>query len=98
MVKRWLNGDIYAEMPEIKKAENPVYHLAVGTTGEIPMFTFYKGTELEGFDIELAKRFALWLNADLEFKVYNYGSIIAAATSGDIDCIMANLNVTPERL
>ena len=98
MVSRWLNGGIDAEMPEVKKAENPVYHLAVGTTGEIPMFTFYKGTELAGFDIELAQRFALWLNADLEFKVYNYGSIIAAATSGDIDCIMANLNVTPERL
>lgn len=98
MVSRWFSGNIDAEMPEIKKAENPVYHLAVGTTGEIPMFTFYKGTELAGFDIELAKRFALYLNADLKFKVYNYGSIIAAATSGDIDCIMADLNVTPERM
>ena len=98
MVSRWLNEDIDAEMPEIKKAENPVYSLAVGTTGEIPMFTFYRGTELAGFDIEFAKRFALWLNAELVFKVYNYGSIITAAASGDIDCIMANLNVTPERL
>lgn len=98
MVNRWLSGRTDVEMPEIKKAENPVYHLAVGTTGEIPMFTFYKGTELAGFDIEFAERFAQWLNADLEFKVYNYDGIVAAACSGNIDCIMANLNVTPERL
>ena len=98
MVSRWLSDRTDVEMPEIKKAENPVYHLAVGTTGEIPMFTFYKGTELAGFDIEFAERFALWLNAELEFKVYNYDGIVAAACSGNIDCIMANLNVTPERL
>jgi polar amino acid transport system substrate-binding protein len=69
----------------------------VGTSGKVPPHSYYKGVELVGFDIELSRRFALWLNADLEFKVYNYGSIIAAALSGDIDCIFADLNVTPER-
>ena len=33
----------------------------------------------------------------MEFKVYDYNGIIPAAASGDVDCIMANLNVTPER-
>lgn len=60
-------------------------------------YSFYQGDELCGYDIELAERFAQYLDADLEFKVYDYGAIINAAASGDVDCIMANLNVTPER-
>ncbi len=84
-------------MPDIPSAKHPRFHLTVGTTGIVPPYSYYKGTELNGFDIELAKRFALWLGASIEFKVYDYGSIVTAALSGDIDCIFANLNATPER-
>ncbi len=55
------------------------------------------GETIYGYDIELAYRFAAWLGADVTFKIYDYGSIINAAKSGDVDCIMANLNVTSER-
>ena len=93
--RRVFDGD--ESMPDIAKAKNPRLRLRVGTTGIVPPYSYYKGTELNGFDIELARRFAAYLNADLEFKIYDYGSIVAAALSGDIDCIMANLNATPER-
>ncbi len=96
LYKRWvLQGE--ETMPAIPVAKEPRLHLRVGTTGIAHPYSYYKGTELTGFDIELARRFAAYLNADLEFKIYNYGSIITAARSGDIDCIMANLNATPER-
>ncbi len=96
LYKRWvLQGE--ETMPAIPVAREPRLHLRVGTTGIAHPYSYYKGTELTGFDIELARRFAAYLNADLEFKIYNYGSIITAARSGDIDCIMANLNATPER-
>ena len=52
---------------------------------------------MTGYDIELATRFAAWLGADVEFKVYDYGALITAAATGDVDCVMANLNITPER-
>ena len=45
----------------------------------------------------MAYRFAAWLNADLEFKVYDFGAIVPAAVTGDVDCIMSNLNITEER-
>jgi polar amino acid transport system substrate-binding protein len=60
-------------------------------------YSYYKGTELAGYDIELAHRFAAWLGAGLEFKVYDFGGIIAAAQAGNIDCIMSNLFYTPEK-
>ena len=96
MYHRWVTT-ADSEMPDIPKAEDPVYHLKVGTTGVVQPFSYYEGTTLTGYDLEMIYRFAYWLNADVEIAVYDYGGIIAAAESGDIDCIMANLNATPER-
>lgn len=84
-------------MPEIAKPENPTLHIKIGTTGLVQPYSYYKDNALNGFDIELSKRLALWLNADFEFGIYDYNSIVAAAASGDIDCIVANLNETAER-
>ena len=93
---RWSNEGNY-EMPDIPKADAPGFTLRVGTTGIVEPYSFYKGKTLTGFDIEMARRFAAWLGADIEFKVYDYSGVIAAAESGDIDCIFADLMVTDER-
>ena len=84
-------------MPEISPAENPEYSLTVATSGVVPPFSYYTGQNLNGFDIEMANRFASWLGAEVTFRVYDYDAIIPAAVTGDVDCIMANLNITPER-
>ncbi len=84
-------------MPEIAPAKDPQYTLKVGTSGIVPPYSYYVGTDLNGYDIEMAYRFAAWLGAEAEFRVYDYGAIIAAAATGDVDCILANLNITPER-
>ena len=96
MYQRWvLDGDDV--MPKIPKPKNPALHLPVGTAGTSDPYTYYVGTELRGYDIELAYRFASWLNADLDFLVYDYNGIISAGQGGDVDCIMSNLYYSPER-
>lgn len=96
MKERWIvNAD--ETMPDIKLPETSDIHLVVGTTGTNVPFTYYKGTELAGYDIELAYRFASWLGATIEFKVYDYDGIIAASDNGEIDCIFADFFITPER-
>ena len=97
MYRRWVDQDDMT-MPEIAQPDAPEYRLRVATAGVVPPFSYYVGKELNGFDIEMARRFAAWLNASLEFKVYDFGAIIPAAISGDVDCVMSNLNVTEERL
>lgn len=95
MYLRWvINADDV--MPNISMPENPKLHLRVATTGTVMPYSYYVGTELRGYDIELAYRFAAWLGADVTFKIYDFGGIISAAQSGDVDCIMSNLYVTPE--
>ena len=96
MYDRWvIRGE--ETMPDIPPAEHPAYKLRVGTTGTVMPFSYYIGTELAGFDIELAHRFARWLGAELEFKVFDFGGIFAAAERGNIDCIMSNLYYTEEK-
>jgi len=84
-------------MPEIPPAENPAFTLRVGTTGTVMPYSYYVGTELAGYDIELAYRFAAWAGAKLEFRVYDFRGIFAAAEAGRIDCIMSNLFYTEEK-
>ncbi len=96
MYRRWA-VDGKETMPDIALPGNPALHLTVGTTGIVPPYSYYKGTELTGYDIELARRFAAWLGANVQFKVYDYDAVIAAAAAGDVDCVMANLNITSER-
>ena len=96
MFTRWVVDNNYT-MPDITPPVSPKFTLVVGTTGTVEPYSFYQGNELTGYDIEMARRFAAWLGADIEFKVIDYSGIIAAAQSGRIDCIFANLNVTDER-
>ena len=95
MFRRWV-VEVDGTMPEIPAAEHPQYHLRVGTVGTVMPYSYYVGTELTGYDIELAYRFGAWLGADVEFKIYDFSGIISAASSGDIDCIMSNLFKTAE--
>ena len=96
MQDRWILKHDTA-MPDFPEVKDPKYHLIVGTTGVSEPFTYYVDGELTGFDVELAKRFASWLGASIEFKTYDYEGIVPSALGGDVDGIFANLYVTPER-
>ena len=96
MYNRWVFEE-NEEMPYIEEVKEPIDEFVIGTTGIIPPFTFYKGEELSGFDIELAERIAQKLNVKTTYKIYDYNGIIAALTTNDIDFASANLNITKER-
>ena len=81
MYDRWvLRGE--ETMPDIPPAENPSFTLRVGTTGTVMPYSYYIGTELAGYDIELARRFAAWIGAKLEFRVFDFSGIIPAGEGG----------------
>ncbi len=84
-------------MEDIPEPENPGIELRVGTTGLIVPFSYYKGTELTGYDIELTKRLALYLNAKIELIPFDWGGLITAASTGIVDCVISDLFITEER-
>ena len=96
MYRRWvMEGN--RTMPEIPVPESSAVHLTVGTAGIVPPYSYYESGSLNGYDIELAHRFAAWLGADLTFQVYDFAGLVAAAQSGKVDVIMSNLQYAPER-
>ena len=96
LFQRWVT-DGNETMPDIPIPEAPEYQLKVGTCGIAPPYSYYEGSKLTGYDIELARRFAAWLNAKLTFQVYDYTAIIPALKAGKVDCVMANLQYSKER-
>ncbi|MBR1846811.1 MAG: ABC transporter permease subunit, partial [Bacilli bacterium] len=93
---KWLVQQDFT-LPEYPIVEQSDIHLTVGTTGINSPFSLYVNNQLAGHDVELAYHFAKYLNATIEFKVYDFSGIVAAATEGKIDCIFSNLFITPER-
>lgn len=96
MRERWMLKHDYT-MPEIAVPEHPDFKIDVGTTALIEPFTFYKKSKLAGFDIELAKRFALWCNAKVEFHTFDWSGVVTAAATGKVDYVFSNMFVTNER-
>ena len=52
MYDRWVSK-ADNQMPDIPTAQNPRYHLRIGTTGLVQPFSYYEGTTITGYDIEL---------------------------------------------
>lgn len=95
MKRRWIE-EADETMPEIPLPEDPEVTLTVGTTGFVQPFSYYKDNKIWGFDIEMATRLAAYLGVGVEFKLYDFDGVIAAAQTGVVDCVTTNLNVTPE--
>ena len=68
----------------------------VGYTIFAPI-AYEKDGQLVGFDIELAKAVAEYLQLQVEFKIINWNTKEAELQSGSIDCIWNGMTITAER-
>jgi len=96
MYNRWIMGK-NTKMPELPEPENPTMTLKIGTDGLNEPMNFYADGQLTGFDIEFARRLALFLNAKITFQTLEFSALVIAAQTGKIDLLVADLNATPER-
>lgn len=96
MYNRWILQKNH-EMPQIDQPANPVKKLKVITNGVTEPMNFYKGTELAGYDIEFAQRFALAYDYEIEFVIMDYAAMALAITSGKADCIISDFFYNEER-
>ncbi|WP_031429468.1 ABC transporter permease subunit [Methylomicrobium agile] len=95
MIRRWMEqGD--TRMPVIANA-GANGTMAVGVSDAGLPFTAVQDNRLVGFDIELAERFAAYLGKNARFANMEFGSLIAAASTGKVDMIASAIYVTEER-
>lgn len=73
--------------------------LVLGTSGNMSPMTrsIDEGKSATGFDIDLAKTMAASMGVKLEIKVIDFEKLIPALKKGEIDMIISNMTITPER-
>lgn len=95
MVKRWMEK-ADTRMPVLKNLKtNGV--LVVGVSDIGMPFTLVKNNRLVGFDIELSERFGAQLGKEVRFANMEFGSLVAAVSTGKVDMIASSIYITEER-
>jgi polar amino acid transport system substrate-binding protein len=95
MKRRWIETGA-TELPAID-APRPNGVLTVGVNdGNLPFAGTING-RMSGFDIELVERFAASLGKELKLSNMEFGSLVAAVSSGKVDLIISSIYITPER-
>ena len=81
-----------------KKDETKV--LVMGTHAEFPPFETLggqDGTEVVGFDVEVAKAIAAKAGLPLKIENMPFDRLLPALAAGKLDLVLAGLSITPER-
>jgi polar amino acid transport system substrate-binding protein len=72
--------------------------LILGTSGNMPPMTqALADGKVVGFDIDMARLMASGMNVKLKIKVLPFDQLLPALERGDVDVVISNLTMTPER-
>ncbi|MEP5568193.1 MAG: transporter substrate-binding domain-containing protein [Halioglobus sp.] len=72
--------------------------LKVGMSADQPpMTTINRQGGVMGFDVDLARGLARAMRVQLDIKVLPFGDLLTALEKGEIDMVMSNMSITPER-
>lgn len=71
--------------------------IIMGTNAAFPPFEQVEGTEIVGFDVDVAKVIAEKLELELVIEDMEFNSLINAVNSGKIDFIAAGMTINAER-
>lgn len=96
VVDKYINGvphDLVFQQEAEGKPE-----LKMATNATFPPYEYYEGGQIVGIDAEVAAAIADKLGRKLVIQDMEFGSIIAAVSSGKVDIGMAGMTVTEERL
>ncbi len=91
------NGATPAPTSTITKAQQKG-ELVLGTSGNMtPMTRQLENGDVVGLDIDLANVMAAALNVKLTIKVMPLDKLAAALANGEVDVVLSNYTITPER-
>mgnify|MGYP001770628502 CR=1 FL=1 len=71
--------------------------LVVGTSADWPPYEYIEGGKVVGIDIDIAKKIADSLGVGLEVRDMKFSALIEAVKRGDVDVVLADMAITPER-
>lgn len=77
--------------------------LNIGTNAEFPPFEFIDSEagvvgEFAGIDIEIAKAIAESMDSEAVINNMDFDSLLIALSNDQVDCVIAGMTITPERM
>lgn len=80
---------------EAKKEEQKTY--VVGMSADFAPFEYREGSEIVGFDVDLAREIEKQAGIKLELQDIAFAGLLPALQTGKIDAILSGMSVTEER-
>jgi ABC-type amino acid transport substrate-binding protein len=71
--------------------------LVLGTSGNMPSMSETRDGKLVGFDIDLARLMASGMGVKLDIKTMSFDKLLPALEKGDVDVVISNVTINPER-
>ncbi len=71
--------------------------IVMGTNAAFPPFEYIEGTEVVGFDVEMARAIAEDLGKELVVEDMEFAQLLMAVDTGKIDFVAAGMTATEER-
>lgn len=71
--------------------------LVVATSADNPPYELVNNNEIVGFDIDLVNEIAKEMNKTVEIKNLDFGSLLPALSTNNVDMVIAGISVTEER-
>ena len=71
--------------------------LVLGTSANMPSMSEKRDGKVVGFDIDLARLMASGMDVKLEIKTLPFNGLLSAVESGDVDVVISNMTINPER-
>ena len=96
MRQRWIEDPDNAVSPEMEMPQSGTPVIISIAAGAVP-FQFYRNGELTGFEIELCKRFSVYIQRPVEFKDSEWAALITSIAAGSDDMAISALNITSDR-
>ena len=96
MFARWVdinNPDRHRDVPAIETGTA----IKVAVLGTMPPYNFMLDGELDGYEVELMRRFALYAKRPVKFEVMDFGAVIPSLVSNKIDAAISIISQTEER-
>ena len=96
MHERWHTkhgNECHADVVEVTEGTP----FTVLTSGNSWPYSVYMDGRLDGYEVELARRFAASIGRPVEFSVMDFGGMIPSLLAGIGDICIASLNITEER-
>jgi polar amino acid transport system substrate-binding protein len=71
--------------------------LVLGTSGNMPSMSETRDGKVVGFDIDLARLMASGMGVKLDIKTMSFDKLLPALEKGDVDVVISNVTINPER-